>query len=68
MRRLAGVVMIVIAATGLAVTVLDWMSARQCLFDMQDLLGLQCSSPLPGYLFGLWFALGVLGAFLAARR
>ena len=66
-RRLAGVVMIVVGATGLTVTVLDWIGTRQCFIDSQDLLIL-CANPLPAYLFGLWFALGVLGAIVAARR
>ena len=65
-RRLTGIGLVVIGATGLAITVRDWIGARDCLLNPQDLLVLCGGSP-PAWLFGLWFALGVLGTFLATR-
>jgi hypothetical protein len=54
-------------AIGLSVTVLDWMAVRDCIMQNEGRMAL-CASPLPAFLFGLWFMLGSLGTFLAVRR
>jgi hypothetical protein len=64
-RWLAGMGLFAIGAVGLGLTVLDWTAAMEC--ASSGLLVL-CASPLPAALFGLWFFLGVLGAFVVARR
>lgn len=66
-RRLVGLGLIAAGAIGLSVTVLDWSAARECVIENADRLAL-CASPLPSWLFGLWFLLGSLGTLLAVRR
>ena len=66
-RRLVGLALVGGAAIGLTLTVLDWSAVRECIVQNDGLLAL-CASPLPAWLFGLWFLLGSLGTLLAVRR
>ena len=54
-------------AIGLTLTVLDWSAVRECIIQNEGLLA-QCASPLPSWLFGLWFLFDSLGTLLAVRR
>jgi hypothetical protein len=67
-RRLVGLALVGAGAIGLTLTVLDWSGVRDC--DLQQVEGLLvlCASPLPSWLFGLWFLFGSLGTALAVRR
>jgi hypothetical protein len=60
-------VLVAFGAIGLSLTVLDWNAVRECTIQNEGRLAL-CASPLPAFLFGLWFLLASLGTFLAVRR